>query len=216
MWSSSLRNRLGPAIEAAEQRGPTPRVVVGRAAGPGRLSWANRVSIARIALAPLIVASLLYYAPEREGLRLLALGLFVIGMASDGLDGWLARTQNQQTQLGTLLDPLADKCLILGTLISCSVIQGLPDWMRVPAWFNLIVISRDVLLITGTLVLFLVLGRWQVRPTRLGKWTIVSQMLVVPVVLLGLPGKMPLLLLAAALSVLSAIAYVRVGLRVLA
>jgi phosphatidylglycerophosphate synthase len=136
-------------------------------------------------------------------------------MASDALDGFLARTQGQQTLLGRLLDPIADKCLILSTLISCSLIEGLPAWMRIPAWFNLIVISRDILLITGTVVIFATQGRWHVSPSRLGKWAIFAQMLVIPTVLLGLPLKAPLLAAAAALSVASALTYIRLGLRVL-
>ena len=179
------------------------------------MSLANKISVFRILLVPAIVACLVYYHPTRDGLRFLALGLFVLGMASDAIDGFIARKHNQQTELGTLLDPIADKALILSALISCSVIRGLPDWMRVPAWFNLIVISRDALLITGSAVLFLLQGRWSVRPSRLGKWTTFVQMVVIPTVLLGLPLKPPLVAIAAALTVLSAVSYVREGIRVL-
>ena len=179
------------------------------------MNLANKISIFRILLAPAIVASLIYYHPNRDWLRVLALGLFLLGIVSDALDGFLARRHNQQTELGTLLDPIADKCLILATLISCSTIHGLPEWMRVPAWFNLIVISRDVLLVAGSAVLFAIKGRWSVRPSRLGKWAAFAQMLVVPLVLLGLPLAKPLLLMAAILTVLSGISYVRTGIQVL-
>jgi cardiolipin synthase len=179
------------------------------------MSLANKISIFRILLAPGIIASLVYYHPEREWLRFLALGLFVIGVASDALDGFLARLHQQQTELGALLDPIADKCLILTTLVSCSTIQGLPSSMRVPAWFNLVVISRDVILVAGSMILFAVKGRWNVRPSRLGKWTTFAQMLVIPTVLLGLPMRIPLIALATALTVLSGISYVRLGIRVL-
>ncbi|MBI4343783.1 MAG: CDP-alcohol phosphatidyltransferase family protein [Candidatus Omnitrophica bacterium] len=179
------------------------------------MSLANQISIFRLLLAPAIVACLLYYSPQRDDLRFLALGLFVVGMASDALDGFFARVKRQQTELGTLLDPIADKALILGTLISCSTIQGLPAWMRVPAWFNLLVISRDVLLVAGSVVLFAMQGRWHVRPSPLGKGTTVAQMLVIPTVLLGLPVKEPLILLAAALTALSAASYIRMGVKAL-
>jgi len=185
-----------------------PRTAVG-------MSLANKISILRILLVPAIVASLVYYHPERDGLRYLTLGLFVVGMATDALDGLIARTQGQQSQLGTLLDPLADKLLILSTLISCSVIHGLPDWMRIPAWFNLLVISRDVLIVSGTIVIFAMQGTWRVRPSWLGKWATFAQMLVIPIVLLGLPAKMPLLIVAAILTAFSAINYVRFGIRIL-
>ena len=179
------------------------------------MSLANKISIVRILLVPGVVASLLYYHPARDWLRFLALGLFVVGIASDAIDGWVARSQHQQTQLGTLLDPIADKFLILSALISCSTIHGLPDWMRIPAWFNLIVISRDVLLVAGSIVLFAMQGRWHVRPSRLGKWATFAQMLVIPTVLLGLPVALPLIQAAALLTVLSALSYVRMGIRVL-
>ena len=179
------------------------------------MNLANKISIVRILLAPGIVASLVYYHPERDWLRFVALGLFVLGVASDAIDGFLARRHNQQTELGTLLDPIADKFLILGTLISCATIRGLPASMRVPAWFNLIVISRDAVLIVGALVLFVIKGRWTVRPSRLGKWTIGAQMVVIASVLLGLPSTMPLMAVAAALSAASAMTYIRMGIRIL-
>ena len=179
------------------------------------MSLANQISVFRILLVPVVVASLLYYHPQRDWLRFVALGVFVIGMVSDAADGFLARRQRQQTELGTLLDPIADKALILSALISCSTIQGLPEALRIPAWFNLIVISRDVLLVTGTLVLFALQGRWSVRPSRLGKWATFTQMLVIPAVLLSLPVRHPLIAIAALLTVCSAISYVRMGLRVL-
>ncbi len=179
------------------------------------MSLANKISIFRILLVPAIVASLVYYHPQRDVLRFVALGLFILGVLSDALDGFLARLKNQQTELGTILDPIADKFLILSALISCSVIHGLPDWMRIPAWFNLVVISRDVLLIAGTILLFAIQGHWNVRPSRLGKWTTFSQMVVIPVVLLGWPGKLQLVIVAATLTVLSAIGYIRTGIRLL-
>lgn len=179
------------------------------------MSIANQLSVLRILLVPGIIAALVYYHPERDWLRFLALGLFLFGMISDALDGFLARSQNQQSQLGSLLDPIADKLLILGTLISCSAIHGLPEWMRLPAWFNLIVISRDAVLITGAAVLFIMQGRWNVRPNWLGKWTTATQMLVIPILLLGLPIKSLLINLATILTIVSGISYIRQGIRLL-
>lgn len=179
------------------------------------MSLPNQISIGRLLLVPAIVASLVYYHPDRDWLRFVALGLFLLGVVSDALDGFLARLQRQQTELGTLLDPMADKALILGTLISCSVIHGLPTWMRIPAWFNLLVISRDVLLVAGSVILFAIKGRWHVRPSWLGKATTVAQMLVIPAVLLGLPLRLPLIVIATVLTVLSGIGYIRIGIRTL-
>ena len=180
------------------------------------MSLANKISLFRILLVPCVVASLLYYHPARDGLRYVSLALFVLGIVSDAVDGFIARSKHQQSQLGTLLDPIADKLLILSVLISLSTIRGLPGWMRIPAWFNLIVISRDTLLVAGTMLIFGLTGKLVVKPSPLGKLTIVAQMLVVPVVLLQLPIKMILLLVTAGLTVLSGIGYLRTGVRLLA
>ena len=179
------------------------------------MSLPNKLSVLRILLAPAIVACLVYYSPERDWLRFVALGFFSLGVVTDALDGIIARAQNSQSQLGTILDPTADKLLILSTLISCSVIHGLPDGMRIPAWFNLVVLSRDALVVTGSVVLFMIRGRWSVQPNYLGKCTTVAQMMVIPTVLLGLPVKQPLLIAATLLTALSGASYVRMGLRVL-
>ena len=179
------------------------------------MSLANKISIFRILLAPCLVASLLYYHPTRDWLRYLTLALFLIGIVSDALDGFLARSKNQQSQLGTVLDPVADKVLILSMLISLSIIRGLPDWMRIPAWFNLIVLSRDILLVAGIALIFLVTGQLAVRPSRLGKATIAAQMGVIAVVLLQVPWKAEALTAATVLTVASGIGYVRTGMRLL-
>jgi len=179
------------------------------------MSLADKISLVRILLAPLVVASLVYYDPTRDGLRYLALGLFLIGVVSDALDGFIARSTRQQSPLGTLLDPIADKLLILSALISLSTIRALPEWMRIPAWFNLIVISRDAMLVAGTVLLFALTGKLTVKPSPLGKLTIVAQMLVVLTVLLRLPIKTELLIIAACLTMLSGIGYIRMGVRLL-
>ena len=179
------------------------------------MSLANKISLFRILLAPCLVASLVYYHPTRDWLRYLTLGLFVLGILTDALDGFVARSKQQQSQLGTVLDPVADKVLILSTLISLSLIRGLPDWMRIPAWFNLIVLSRDAILVAGIALIFAFTGTLSVRPSLLGKATIVAQMAVIPVVLLQWPIKTEALTLAALLSVLSGIGYLRTGTKLL-
>ena len=179
------------------------------------MSLANKISLFRILLVPVFVASLLYYHPARDGLRYVSLALFVIGVLSDALDGFIARSKGEQSKLGAVLDPIADKLLILSALISLSTIHGLPAWMRVPAWFNLIVISRDAFLVVGTLLLFLLTGKITVQPSPLGKMAVALQMCVVPTVLLGWPLQHPLLIVTAALTICSGIAYVRRGVQLI-
>jgi len=179
------------------------------------MGLANKVSLMRILLVPAFAASLVYYSPLHDGLRYLSVALFVIGMATDAVDGYIARSQHQHTELGRVLDPIADKLLILTALIGLSTIRAIPQEMRIPAWFNVIVISRDVVLVIGTMLIFGFTGKWSVRPSWLGKAAVAAQMLVVLVVLLRLPIKLEVMTLAAVLSVVSGIGYVRMGSRVL-
>ena len=179
------------------------------------MSLANKISVIRILLVPWFVASLVYYHPARDWLRFLSAGLFFIGVLSDAVDGLIARSKQQQTQLGTILDPIADKLLILSAIISLSTIRALPEGLRIPAWFNLTVISRDAIVVVGSMLVFWLTGKITVKPSRLGKGAIAAQMVVVLVVLLKLPFKIPLLILAAALTVLSGAGYVRTGIRLL-
>ncbi len=175
----------------------------------------NQLSLLRILLVPGVLVCLVYYEPQREWLRLLAFGLFLLGIVTDALDGFIARKYSLQTKLGSILDPIADKTLILSILIGCSSIKGLPDHMHIPAWFNITVISRDVFLILGTSVLFVIRGDWNVHPNLLGKCTTGAQMALIVVVFLNLPYKGFLLIVATVLTILSGINYVWKALRVL-
>ena len=179
------------------------------------MGLANKVSLMRILLVPAFAASLVYYSPLHDGLRYLSVALFVIGMATDAVDGYIARSQHQHTELGRVLDPIADKLLILTALIGLSTIRAIPPEMRMPAWFNLVVISRDVVLVAGTGLIFGFTGKWNVRPSWLGKAEVAAKMIVVLVVLLRLPIKLEAMTLAAVLSVVAGIGYLRMGIRVL-
>lgn len=102
----------------------------------GPLRWLpNFVSIARLALVPWIAALVL---GDR---RTLAFWLFVFTSATDGLDGWLARRLSAQSRLGAMLDPIADK-LLLVTVLICLWMRGLA-----PAWFVGLVFARDLLIL---------------------------------------------------------------------
>ncbi len=179
------------------------------------MTLANKISVMRILLVPAFAASLVYYSPGNDQLRYLSLVLFLVGVASDAIDGFIARAQNQHTELGRVLDPIADKLLILTGLISLSTIRAIPPEMRIPAWFNLIVISRDVVVVAGTMLLFGFTGKWLVRPSWVGKTAVAAQMLVVLVVLLRWPMKIEVMIVAAILTVLSGLGYVRDGMQAL-
>lgn len=89
----------------------------------------NLITIARILLAPVFVFVLLQYPAAGAHERWIAVALFVLASATDGVDGALARKRNQVTDLGKLLDPIADKVLIGGALITLSVLGQIAWWI---------------------------------------------------------------------------------------
>src|SRR3990167_3481531 len=105
-------------------------------------------------MVPLFVAALLYTSPERSYLHLAALLLFLTACLSDAADGYLARKRNETTDLGSYIDPLADKLLLLSGFLSLSLMSHLPDEMRMPAWVTISVISRDCVILIGSVVVF--------------------------------------------------------------
>ena len=98
----------------------------------------NLITMARIALAPLFIWVLFLFQNPAAHERWIVVFLFVLASATDGVDGALARKRNQVTNLGKLLDPIADKVLIGGALIALSVL-GQIDW-----WITLVILVREV------------------------------------------------------------------------
>lgn len=98
----------------------------------------NLITMARIALAPLFIWVLFVYQNPAAHERWIVVFLFVLASATDGVDGALARKRNQVTDLGKLLDPIADKVLIGGALLALSVL-GQIDW-----WVTAVILLREV------------------------------------------------------------------------
>jgi CDP-diacylglycerol--glycerol-3-phosphate 3-phosphatidyltransferase len=147
----------------------------------------NQITIGRILLIPVFVLLAVYYgqsvaagAPD-ETLRVAAIIVFLTAALSDGVDGWLARHYQLKSPLGAILDPIADKGLMLTAIITLS----LSNWDRsLPLWFPVLVITRDVIILTGCGVLRFLNGYLEVRPNVLGKISTFFQMLTIAVVLL--------------------------------
>ena len=131
------------------------------------LNLSNRLTILRILMIPLIVI-LLWYDLDKA-----ALGLFFLAGITDGLDGFFARIRREKTQLGTILDPLADKLLLVSTFIALSSKGMLPFWLVI------LVISRDLMLILGSVIIYIMTGYLKISPTILGKATTVLQLFAV-------------------------------------
>ena len=98
-----------------------------------------------------------------QGNDLLALILFVIAGLSDGLDGYLARKYNWFTEFGQFADPLADKCLIIATLLAFAFSQ------KLPLWFVYLILSRDGIILIGAMLHLLLFDNKQAPPNRWGK-----------------------------------------------
>lgn len=180
------------------------------------MSLANKLSLFRILLVPGFVGALVYYRPgEGEGLRYLAVTLFVIGVLTDAVDGYVARAEGQATRLGAILDPAADKLFLVTAFLSLSLISSLPPQYRLPAWVPILVFSRDLIIVLGWVLIVLIKGDLTAIPSRLGKATTLFQMLTIVAFLLEWRLAQPILWVAMALTVLSGIGYLRRGNRLL-
>jgi CDP-diacylglycerol--glycerol-3-phosphate 3-phosphatidyltransferase len=146
------------------------------------MTTANKITIARILMIPLFVLMAIYYGRDKEAWqRWSAVALFVIAAASDGIDGYIARRHNQRSRLGVILDPLADKGLLLAGIITLTY----SNWgYEFPLWFPVLVIARDVIVVAGAIALQFVNGTVKVRPSWTGKVATVLQMIAIGLVML--------------------------------
>lgn len=141
----------------------------------------NLLTFLRMALIP-VFAILLFYGQSGW-----ALFVFFFAGISDGVDGFVARRFNQQSELGTILDPIADKLL----MTTAFVIMTLPNifaptrHLPVPFWVSAAVIGRDVLIIAVAGAIFVITGFRGFRPSRLGKASTVVQILAVGLILIA-------------------------------
>jgi CDP-diacylglycerol--glycerol-3-phosphate 3-phosphatidyltransferase len=153
------------------------------------MTTANKITITRIFMIPLFVLMAVYYGRSvargdpQEWQRYTAIALFVLAAASDGLDGYIARRYNQRSQLGVILDPIADKGLLITAIITLSVC----NWQfELPAWFPVLVIGRDAIVVIGAVVLHLLNGKVEIKPSWTGKCATAFQMAALSVFLLQL------------------------------
>ena len=124
----------------------------------------NLLTLVRIILTPLMVIFLI------QSRYLEAFGTFTIAGFTDAVDGLIARWLKQKTRIGAILDPVADKLLLSSSYVVMAILGLLPAWLAV------IVISRDVIIVLGVLILFLFQGGVEIRPSILGKITTFLQL----------------------------------------
>ena len=139
------------------------------------MNFANKISTFRILSVPFFIASLVYYYhyPKSTYLRFIALTIFVLGVLSDAVDGYIARKSKQNSAAGLILDPLGDKLLLMSAFIC---LYFFPSQIRFPLWVTLIVVSRDAVILLGALIIFIVRQNMNILPTRWGKLTTIFQM----------------------------------------
>ncbi|MBN1404993.1 MAG: CDP-alcohol phosphatidyltransferase family protein [Candidatus Omnitrophica bacterium] len=171
------------------------------------MTLANKITMARILLVPFFVTCFIYYSPEADFLRYIALVIFAVSVMTDAVDGYVARKYYQKTKLGTALDPIADKLLLVSAYISLTLTNTLPASSRLPPWVTVVVISRDVLIVLGTMMLHMLMGKIEIRPNILGKITTALQMFTVIVVLLGYKYSYIIWITTVIFTVLSGLAY---------
>ena len=147
------------------------------ARAPGHsMTWANRITIVRLLLTPLLVILLL------NGNRLWPLYIFILAALSDDLDGAVARWRGEQTNLGKFLDPIADKLLLSSSFLVLAHLG------RYPMWFFIFVFSRYLFILLGCNVITILSGKSEVHPRFLGKASTLAQMSTVMTVL-ACPGQ---------------------------
>lgn len=182
----------------------------------------NIITLFRLFLIPGFVMCVLYYVDAfhqghgNEMLRWWAAALFIVAAISDGVDGFLARRLNQRSELGAVLDPLADKLLQVTALVLLAWdFDG--AFHRIPIWLPIVVVTRDLFVLAGFVILRLVYGtRMEVRAHRSGKAATALTMVLIAMVLLKWTDNpfYPVVLYGAGLCVLASLAvYIRRGLR---
>jgi len=194
----------------------------------GRLNWPNRISVLRLMLVvPFVMLLLNLHEPAAEAWsRYAALGIFVVMAVSDFLDGLLARRYHLRTRLGAILDPLADKILIVCSVVLLSIPAFAPREFHIPNYVVVAVVGKDLWVVIGALVIYLVTGTLSIRPSRIGKLSTFVQLVTVIFVLLvpdveriraglGVQIAWGLTLATLGMSLLAILGYTRMGLGLL-
>lgn len=167
----------------------------------------NSLTVLRILLIPFFVGFLIY------GHYGWALSTLILAGLTDILDGVIARLANQRTKLGSYLDPLADKLLLTSAFVTLAILHVVPIWAAIA------ILSRDLIIVAGTLLLYVTETPIEVVPTVVGKGATLTQLLYLALALLFIfrgwdtHVLMPLLALMLILTTASGLHYVARGIR---
>ncbi|NLH82156.1 MAG: CDP-alcohol phosphatidyltransferase family protein [Phyllobacteriaceae bacterium] len=131
----------------------------------------NLISVARLVMVPLTVDALV------AGRYDVAFWVFLIAGVSDGIDGWIARRFDQRSELGAYLDPLADKALVVSIFVTLAVMGPIPVWLVI------LVVSRDVLIVGGVMLSWMLSAGVPIRPLFVSKANTMAQIAFAALVL---------------------------------
>jgi cardiolipin synthase len=170
----------------------------------------NSITLLRVVLIPFFINLMIY------GYYQAALAVFVAACVTDALDGMIARLMNSKTDLGAFLDPMADKLLIVSAFVTLVLLKMLPVWLAI------IVISRDVILVFGSIIVYFMQHNFAVKPSYTGKLTTVLQLLCITLTLIQVDYGLKIGLLhvlqwtTAGVTIASGIQYVSRGMKIAA
>jgi cardiolipin synthase (CMP-forming) len=141
---------------------------------PGPRVIPNLITLGRILLVPVIVWAI------ASGQMTIAFAVFVIAGLSDAVDGFLAKRFNMTSEIGALLDPLADKALLVSIYVSLGI------WGAIPRWLVILVVSRDIMIVGAVIVSWLLDKPVAMRPSKVSKLNTVAQVIFAALVLAAL------------------------------
>jgi len=165
------------------------------------MNLADKLSTTRIILIPIFV-SLLIYSKSYPYLRSIATGVFVLAILSDFFDGLAARIRKEKSEIGQIIDPLADKLLLMTAFISLYLLK-----FDIYLWVVLIVVSRDLIILIGFTILHFLKIEITIAPSVWGKLTTFFQMFTILWVLVGVPYSFFVCLLSAIFTLISGLDY---------
>lgn len=157
------------------------------------MTLANYITLFRIILIPFFILSIVYYKMDaREGggqewHLWTAFALFVVAAISDGLDGYIARKYHQTSRLGAILDPLADKGLMLSGMLVLSY-PGHQDLPRIPVWFLVIYLTKEIFILGGYFLYTYLNKQFSIKVHWTGKTATAMVMILISLMLLNVSG----------------------------
>ena len=168
----------------------------------------NLLTLLRIVMVPVVIVLLNQHEYP------LALFVFTLAGITDGLDGWIAKKYQLQSALGAMLDPIADKLLLVSTYTMLAVLGDIPFWLLI------LVLFRDLLIVGGYWILVAMDKKAEIQPIWVSKFNTLFQILLVVLVLVHQSGWMMFddlisatITMVVLTSITSGICYVRIGMR---